>query len=134
MKRPTLPLRQIVILATLSTSLGLAVLAKDNLKSIELPDDNTVAKLKPGPGVDTAESNCMGCHSTDYIVLQPGGDARQWQAEVTKMIEVFGAPVSDKDAKVIVNYLATAYAPAPAKTTKKSSPGALTQGEKAHAH
>jgi len=115
---------QFVILAAVSTALVLAALAKDNLKTIELPDDNAVAKLKPGPGVDAVEANCMGCHSTDYIVRQPGGDAQRWQDEVSKMIKLFGATVSDEDAKVIVNYLATAYAPAPAKTSKKSGPGA----------
>jgi hypothetical protein len=29
-----------------------------------------------------------------------------WQAEVTKMIKVYGAPISEGDAKLIVDYLA----------------------------
>ena len=51
------------------------------------------------------------CHSTDYIVMQPRGDAKQWQAIVTKMIKVNGAPISDQDAKTILEYLASAYGP-----------------------
>lgn len=108
--------------------LVMAALAQKNpaVKTIELPDDNAMAKLKPGPGADTAELNCMGCHSTDYIVRQPGADAEHWQAEVAKMIKLFGASISDEDAKVIVNYLATAYGPAPpkasaAKTTRSGA-------------
>src|SRR5215467_7030151 len=80
-------------------------------KSIKLPDDNPVARLKAGEGADVTRANCVPCHSTDYIVRQPGRDAQQWEAEVRKMVAVFGAPVSDRDAKLIVNYLAAAYGP-----------------------
>ena len=43
--------------------------------------------------------------------MQPRGDARQWDAVVTKMIKVFGAQISDADAKAITQYLATTYGP-----------------------
>jgi sulfite dehydrogenase (cytochrome) subunit B len=39
----------------------------------------------------------------------PRGNAKQWDAVVTKMIKVFGAPLSDHDATTIVEYLATQY-------------------------
>ena len=123
-------LSQFVILAAVSMALVLAAFAKNNLKTIELPDDHPVAKLKPGPGVDTVEANCMGCHSTDYIVRQPGGNAQRWQDEVSKMIKLFGATVSDQDAKVIVNYLATAHARAPAKTPPATKPTPSTRSPK----
>jgi len=32
-----------------------------------------------------------------------------WDAEVTKMIKAFGAPISDADAKEIVDYLSANY-------------------------
>ncbi len=35
-------------------------------------------------------------------------DAAGWNAEVTKMIKAFGAPIDD-DAKAIVDYLAKNY-------------------------
>jgi cytochrome c5 len=89
----------------------LAVWAADQ-KSITLPPDNDMAALKPGPGMEVARANCGICHSTDYIVRQPTGDARQWQPEVAKMIKVFGAPVTPENEKTIVEYLSTAYAPA----------------------
>ncbi len=78
-------------------------------KSIKLPDDNAMAKLKPGPNVEIVRRNCVACHSTDYIVLQPRGDAKHWETEVRKMVTVFGAPISEADTKGIVEYLATAY-------------------------
>jgi hypothetical protein len=45
----------------------------------------------------------------DYIVEQPRGGVEQWQAVVTKMRQVFGAPISEPDARTIIEYLATAY-------------------------
>jgi hypothetical protein len=32
-----------------------------------------------------------------------------WNAEVTKMIKTYGAPISDPDAKAIADYLAQTY-------------------------
>ncbi len=78
-------------------------------KSIKLPDDSPMAQLKPGPNVEVVRNNCIVCHSTDYIVRQPASDAKKWEGEVQKMIKLFGAPISDADAKAIVEYLATAY-------------------------
>ncbi len=63
------------------------------------------------PGVEIARNNCVACHSTDSIVMQPHGDAKQGQAVVTKMIKVNGAPISEQDAKTIVEYLASEYGP-----------------------
>ena len=78
-------------------------------KTIPMPADHAYATLKPGAGVAVTRQQCVSCHSTDYIVMQPHGNAKQWDGVVTKMIKVFGAPVSDQDAKTIVEYLATQY-------------------------
>jgi len=67
-------------------------------------------ELKKAPGLDTLEANCSGCHSLDYIVMNsPFPNAALWDAEVTKMIKAFGAPISDADAKVIADYLKHNY-------------------------
>ncbi len=66
--------------------------------------------LKKAPGLDTVEANCSGCHSLDYILMNsPYPSAALWNAEVTKMIKVFGAPIKEDDAKVIAEYLAKNY-------------------------
>jgi hypothetical protein len=94
-------------------------------KSIKLPNDHPAAQLKPGPNVEIVRANCLACHSTDYIVFQPRSDAKHWEAEVKRMITVFGAPIREVDANAIVEYLAFAYGPqarsAPAAGT--SEPG-----------
>jgi mono/diheme cytochrome c family protein len=67
-------------------------------------------ELKKAPGLDTVEANCSGCHSLDYIVMNsPFPNATLWEAEVTKMIKAFGAPITDADAKVIADYLKQNY-------------------------
>jgi hypothetical protein len=83
--------------------------------SIQLPPDNSVSQLKAGDGVEAARRQCAVCHSTDYIVRQPPFDAQRWDAEVKKMITVYGARITDADAKIIADYLARNYGPPASK-------------------
>jgi sulfite dehydrogenase (cytochrome) subunit B len=74
----------------------------------DLPEET--AALKPGPGVEAAQNNCLACHSADYIQTQPPKRGKAfWDAEVTKMIKVYGAPINEADAKTIADYLAQTY-------------------------
>ena len=76
----------------------------------KLPDET--ATLKPGPNLEAAQNNCTACHSADYLQTQPRGPKFKkdfWQAEVTKMIKVYGAPIDDADVPKIVDYLTATY-------------------------
>jgi sulfite dehydrogenase (cytochrome) subunit B len=67
-------------------------------------------QLKQAAGLDKVESNCAACHSLDYIEMNsPFLNAAGWDAEVTKMINAFGAPISPDDAKIIADYLKAHY-------------------------
>src|SRR5262249_49910474 len=67
-------------------------------------------ELKKAPGLDKVEGNCSGCHSLAYIVMNsPFLNAAGWDAEVTKMIKAFGAPIDEADAKAIADYLKANY-------------------------
>jgi hypothetical protein len=67
-------------------------------------------QLKRAPGVDKVETNCAVCHSLDYIEMNsPFLNAAGWDAEVTKMINAFGAPINAADAKIIGDYLKANY-------------------------
>jgi mono/diheme cytochrome c family protein len=67
-------------------------------------------QLKPGPGLDKVESNCGGCHSLDYVPMNSRFlNAAGWDAEVAKMINAFGAPIDQADAKAIADYLKSNY-------------------------
>ncbi|WP_022723794.1 hypothetical protein [Rhodopseudomonas sp. B29] len=89
------------------TGLCAAAIAKPF--NYKLPDET--AAFKPGPHVDTVRANCSLCHSADYIATQPPQTNKKafWQAEVTKMIKVYGAPIEAGDVDNIVDYLAATY-------------------------
>jgi len=65
--------------------------------------------LKEGTGMDTTSRYCRICHSLDYITTQQKFTKAKWQAEVTKMIKIYGAPISEENAKIIADYIATNY-------------------------
>jgi len=72
-------------------------------------DEKPVA-LKQAPGLDRVEANCGACHSLDYIQINsPFPNAALWDAEVSKMIKAYGAPITDADARVIADYLKKNY-------------------------
>jgi len=88
----------------------LAICAFAVLLAAPAAADEKPVQLKQAAGLDKVEGNCGACHSLDYIqmnspFLNPAG----WDAEVTKMIKVFGAPISEADAKTIGDYLKANY-------------------------
>ncbi|NEU94374.1 c-type cytochrome [Bradyrhizobium uaiense] len=88
-------------------SIGAVIAAPVNYT---LPEET--AAFRPGPNLDVVQSNCTGCHSADYIKTQPQGEKFKkdfWQAEVTKMIKVYGAPIDQADVGKIVEYLSATY-------------------------
>ena len=107
MKRSTLIALSSVVAAVIG-GYGMAAGAKP--VSYKLPDE-TVA-FKPGPNLDVVQNNCTACHSADYVAIQPRGPKYKkdfWQAEVNKMIKIYGAQIDDADVGKIVDYLAATY-------------------------
>jgi cytochrome c5 len=69
-----------------------------------------VTELRPGAGHDATERNCTICHSVEYIPANaPAMDRGAWQKTIQKMKDRFGAPITDDDAKQILDYLAANY-------------------------
>ena len=76
--------------------------------------------LKQGAGLDKVEANCAACHSLDYIQMNsPFMTPAVWDAEVTKMIKAYGAPIADDDAKAIGDYLKANYGTPPQTSENK---------------
>ena len=72
--------------------------------------DDVPAPLRPGGGQETVERICSGCHTTSYIRMNaPFLSEAQWKAEVTKMRQVFGAPIEDDEMAEILAYLIAEY-------------------------
>jgi hypothetical protein len=98
----------------LFSALAVAALTSDAANaapvSYTLPEET--AAFKPGPNLEVVQNNCTACHSADYINTQPRGPKFKkdfWQAEVTKMIKVYGAPIDEADVGKIVDYLSATY-------------------------
>ncbi|MBC9877233.1 cytochrome c [Bradyrhizobium sp. INPA01-394B] len=102
MQRTVLPAIAFALAVTLGSSLAAPV-------DYKTPDET--AAFRPGPNLEMVQGNCAACHSSDYIATQPPMKDKKafWQAEVTKMIKVYGAPIADADVGKIVDYLAATY-------------------------
>ena len=100
--------RTVLLAISLSLVAGISAVTAAPV-NYQLPDE--VAAFKPGPNLEVAQGNCSACHSADYINTQPLMKDKKgfWQAEVTKMIKVYGAPIDDADVGKIVDYLAATY-------------------------
>jgi mono/diheme cytochrome c family protein len=72
--------------------------------------DEASLQLKEGREKALVVSNCSGCHSLDYVVMNSGFMKRAaWEASVRKMVTVMGAPIADADAQGVIDYLAREY-------------------------
>lgn len=67
-------------------------------------------RLAAGAGRDATVARCVICHSVDYIeMVAPVMSQKAWEKTVRKMIDTFGAPVSEEEAKQILDYLSEHY-------------------------
>ena len=65
--------------------------------------------LKSTPSAELVQSNCLICHSTEYITTQPLLTREQWRASVTKMQQKYGAPVAAESVEPLLDYLTRSY-------------------------
>jgi mono/diheme cytochrome c family protein len=103
-----------LVLASLLTASALAALSLGATnaapRTYTLP--NETAAFRPGPNLEVVQNNCTACHSADYVNIQPRGPKFKkdfWQAEVMKMIKVYGAPIDEADIGKIVDYLTATH-------------------------
>lgn len=64
--------------------------------SVELPE---------GPGRQILRTACVSCHSLTEVTKFRGFYTRQQWGDIVQTMVDYGAPVSDKDAEVLTNYL-----------------------------
>ena len=96
-----------VLCASSAFAAGKGVTINGSQRSITLP--NQAVALKDGKGVEVTRGYCAICHSLDYITTQQKFPRASWQAVVTKMIKVYGAPINADNARLITDYIAAAY-------------------------
>ena len=95
-----------ILLLAVATVLGLNA-------QINKGDDISVPyipyEIKMGKGFSEVQTNCLTCHSFGYIINQGPQSREFWDGKIKKMIVHFKAPISDKDTKIISNYLFEHY-------------------------
>lgn len=102
--------RAISILAIPVLALGIGGRTLAAPKTITLPPDGAALKASPLPGYAKAQTNCVVCHSAEYMLYQPPTAPRAyWEAMVQRMKVVFKAPLDDADMPAIVDYLVKTY-------------------------
>jgi len=100
-------IRHRLVVAVLCAS---ALVATAAPKTIALPPDGVQLKESALPGYRLAQSQCVACHSAEYMLYQPANAARPyWDAMAKRMKQVFKAPLNDDDIPVIVDYLVKTY-------------------------
>ena len=76
-----------------------------------------------GEGRELFVARCSSCHSVDYIEMHARfGTRALWESQVAKMRNAYKAPMTDEDAKVIVNYLERQYGPARVERDQRTTP------------
>lgn len=123
--------RSIILLFTLALAFGVwaadpkpspvtPAKVEGTVHSINVPYGSF--ELPAGLNVDVYLANCVSCHTSRYVTNQPNFPRKVWEAEVTKMVKMYGAPIDEEKQKLIVDYLMTvrgvpdaAPAPTPAK-------------------
>ncbi len=76
-------------------------------KSIQFPAPYEYPTVK-GPGYETV-LKCQMCHSLGYILNQGKQSRAFWSKTTHKMVEVYRAPISPEDERIIVDYLFSYY-------------------------
>jgi cytochrome c5 len=69
-----------------------------------------VTELREGAGKDLTVGRCIICHSVEYIPSNaPAMNRAAWQKTIQKMKDKFGAPITDDEARQILDYLDANY-------------------------
>jgi cytochrome c5 len=120
MRRVT-PLRGVTLAASFAAGLALAGVALGRSTDTTAASasesgasESSVSEEEaaPGEGRELFIARCTSCHSVDYVSMHARfGTRALWEMEVAKMRNAFKAPLSDDEARRIVDYLARAYGP-----------------------
>jgi hypothetical protein len=75
---------------------------------IKLPSETATLRQSTMAGAANA-SQCLMCHSADYMSSQPPMGHGFWEAEVNKMIKTYGAPIPPDQVPALAEYLNSVY-------------------------
>lgn len=83
------------------------ILFGDYEKDVKLP--SVTFPMAQDEDFKAIQRNCQWCHSHGYIINQGKQSREFWRASVIKMRDVYKAPITQKDEKIIIDYLFRHY-------------------------
>ena len=96
-------MKKLILLAMLM----LSSLYADYDKKVKLP--NISFPMVADEDFKVMQRNCQWCHSFGYVLNQGKQSREFWHKSVIKMRDVYKAPISKGDEKVITDYLFKHY-------------------------
>lgn len=72
--------------------------------AVELPAETRF--FPAGPAAELLDSNCTACHSASMALAQPPLPPEKWATIITKMREVYKAPIAETDVPALAEALA----------------------------
>jgi len=91
----------------LTAALMFSSLHADYDKKVKLPSISF--PIAADKNFRAMQRNCQWCHSYGYIINQGRQSREFWHKSVIKMREVYQAPITVEDEKIIVDYLFEHY-------------------------
>lgn len=91
----------LILLLLASTLLG------DYEKDVKIP--SVTFPMEQDEDFKAIQRNCQWCHSHGYILNQGKQSREFWRASVVKMRDVYKAPITQQDEKIITDYLFKYY-------------------------
>jgi len=95
-------LKKLLLLSLLLLPLSAQIEGNIKVPYVDFP-------MKEGKGIYSTRGKCNMCHSFGYVINQGKQSKEFWREKTIKMIEVFNAPISEKDIEIVVNYLYENY-------------------------
>ena len=87
--------------------LSLSTLLADYRAAVKIP--SITFPIAVDQDFKVMQRNCQWCHSYGYILNQGKQSREFWNKSVVKMREVFKAPITKEDEKIITEYLFKHY-------------------------
>ncbi len=76
-------------------------------EKVKLP--NVTFHMEADENFRAMQRNCQWCHSYGYIINQGKQSREFWHKSVLKMREVYNAPITAADEKLVTDYLFNYY-------------------------
>jgi len=87
--------------------ISFCILSAEYTQKVKLP--SITFPMEMDDNFKVMQRNCQWCHSYGYILNQGNQSKEFWNKVVVRMRDVFKAPISKRDEKIVTEYLYKHY-------------------------